>query len=239
MSAQGGRAVDERRGTRAAYDLILFDLDGTLIDSAADIAAAVNAVLAERGLPTQPLPRIRDWTGHGARETMIRALSAATGRAPDELRGAQAEMDTAMHGFADSYLRGGDGRTHVFPQVMETLEALRARGVSMALVTNKEQRLADRVLAQCDLTRFFDPIVAGDSLPRRKPDALPVRHCLEAHDVTAARALLVGDSPVDVATARAAGVACWAVDWGYSGGRPIAECHPDRVLTSFTQLAEV
>lgn len=239
MQASGGRAPVARHDARGAYDLILFDLDGTLIDSAADIAAAVNDVLAQRGLAPQPLRRIRDWIGYGARETLVRALSATTGRAPETLRAAQAELDAAMQRFADSYVRGGDGRTHVFPRVIETLDALRTRGLPMALVTNKEKQLADRVLVQCRLARFFDPIVAGDSLPRRKPDALPVRHCLAAHGVAAERALLVGDSPVDVATARAAGVACWAVDWGYSGGRPIAEWHPDRVLRSFAELVDV
>lgn len=221
------------------FDLVIFDLDGTLIDSVGEIAGATNAVLVQQGFTAATTGQVRDWVGYGARETVVRALAHASGRSRDALRAAKAEVDAAMVEFSAAYQVADDSAAQVFPGVVDTLEALQVAGVKLALATNKEQALTTRVLPLCGLDHFFEPTLAGDSLPRRKPDPLPVEHCLAYHQVSAERTLFVGDSPVDVATARAAGVECWALSWGYSGGRPIADSRPDRVMNAFTELLEV
>ncbi|HEU0196567.1 MAG TPA: phosphoglycolate phosphatase [Nevskiaceae bacterium] len=220
------------------FDLILFDLDGTLIDSVGEIAVATNAALVQRGFAPASVQQVRDWVGYGARETMVRALAHVSGRARGALRAAPAEIDAALADFAAAYNVADETAQRVFPGVVPALDALKAGGMKLALVTNKEQALTDRVLPLCRLDRYFDPVLGGDALPKRKPDPYPVHYCLEKLGVPAASALFVGDSPVDVATARAAGVACWAVPWGYSAGRPIAEQHPDRILSAYSDLLD-
>lgn len=226
-------------GVPEMFDLILFDLDGTLIDSVGAIAAATNAVLVKRGFLAASVHQVRNWVGYGARETLVRALAHASGREREAVRASGAELEAAQADFAAAY-DGDDAATQrAFPGAVDALRTLKAAGVKLALVTNKEQALTCRVLPLCGLDGLFDPVVAGDTLPKRKPDPFPVYYCLEKLGVPVARALFVGDSPVDVATAKAAGVCCWVVPWGYSGGRPIAEQNPDRILSSYTDLLDV
>ena len=108
----------------------------------------------------------------------------------------------------------------------------------MAVVTNKEQRFTNTVLMAHQIRPFFDMVIAGDTLARKKPDPLPVRYCLDAFKVPASRALFVGDSQIDVDTARAAGVTVWAVPYGYNLGNPIAQAAPGRVITTLAAVAE-
>lgn len=220
------------------FDLVLFDLDGTLIDSVGAIAIATNTVLAKRGFAPVQVEQVRHWVGHGARETLVRAMMYASGRQRREVCAVPAAVDAALEDFAAAYDADDASTQPVFPGVIDMLRALKAGGVELALVTNKEQALTRRVLPVCGLEGFFDPVLAGDTLPKRKPDPYPVHYCLERFGIPAARTLFVGDSPVDVATARAAGVACWVVPWGYSGGRPIAEQGPDRILSSYGELTD-
>ncbi|TJY64830.1 phosphoglycolate phosphatase [Sinimarinibacterium sp. CAU 1509] len=220
------------------FDLILFDLDGTLIDTASEIADTINDVLSDEGIAPLPLSEVRNWIGHGARETLRQAYAARTRRSLLSLRDA-AVLDRLFAQFARHHARRvGTGST-LFAGVRETLQELRRRGQIMALVTNKEGRFVDALLQSHGLSGWFAPVVAGDTLPVRKPDPRTVRHCLQHCGVAPSRALLVGDSAVDVATARAAGVSCWAVSYGYNAGRPIAEARPDRVIDSLAELIEV
>ncbi len=130
--------------------------------------------------------------------------------------------------------RGRDGtRSHLYPQVREVLQALREHGVSLVVVTNKEERYTHAVRDAHRLTPLFDRVVSGDSLPTRKPHPAGVLSWLEQFRVAPQRALFVGDSSIDVATARNAGVAVWALPYGYNMGEPIAACGPDRVLQDF------
>jgi phosphoglycolate phosphatase len=105
-------------------------------------------------------------------------------------------------------------------------------------VTNKERRYASSLLTSLGLLRYFDPLVAGDSLHEKKPHPLPLQVCLRAHAIPPERALFVGDSSIDIETARNAGVAVWVVPYGYNQGRPIAASRPDRVIATVTEVLE-
>lgn len=202
---------------------VVFDLDGTLVDTAPEIADAVNAYLGERGLPAVTGGEVRDRIGHGAR----RLLSAVLGHEPNE---------DEWSDFARHYLARCGRNSTVYPDTHTTLKALRRRGVKLAVVTNKEQRFTRPVLKAHKLHDCFDLIVCGDSLAAKKPDPLPLRHCLDTFGVPASAALYVGDSETDVLTARNAGVAIWAVPHGYNGGEPIAAAKPDRVIDGVSAL---
>lgn len=218
------------------FDLILFDLDGTLVDTAPEIADSVNDVLRQNHLTALDDARIRDWIGHGARELMRQAYAQAAGVAVDTVT--DDTMRELMRDFAYAHEARCGTRSRVYPGTLATLSALQRRGLRMAVITNKEGRFAEAVLQAHGLRAFFDPVVAGDTLDVRKPDPQVVRHCLAVHGVTAARTLLVGDSAIDVATGRAAGITCWVVPHGYNGGKSIESAEPDRVLPHLGALLE-
>jgi len=219
------------------FDLILFDLDGTLIDTAPEIAATVNDVLKGEGLAPLPMVDIRNWIGHGARETLRKAYAARTGQSLSGVDDIET-LDRLFAQFARHHASRVGTASALFPGVRESLHALRQQGQAMAMVTNKEARFVDALLRAHGLSDWFSPVVAGDTLPVRKPDPRTVRYCLEYHAIAPAHAVLVGDSAVDVATARNAGVRCWAVSYGYNGGMPIESAGPDRVIPSLATLLD-
>lgn len=209
---------------------VLFDLDGTLVDTAPEIADAINDTL--RRLKRAPVPEAlaRGWIGDGTRATLGRALAHAG--LPEH------ELERAWPLFQSDYLERCGTRSEVYPQVQGTLKRLAAMGVPMGLVTNKEAQFAHRVLVRHGLSEYFDVMVTGDTLPERKPDPAVVRHALGALGVDAEDALLVGDSAIDVRTARAAGIAVWAVRYGYASEPLVGDLQPDRVVERFEEITE-
>lgn len=186
---------------------LVFDLDGTLIDSGRDIAAAVNLTRGDLGLPALPIPEVVGLIGEGARVLIQRALPA------DVEPGA---IDDALRRLLDHYSRTCTETTATYPGIPVALGRL-AQRYPMALLTNKPEGVTRQVLEHLDLARFFPIVVGGDSGPTRKPD--PGGLLGIARDLGAAvdSVMLVGDSPVDVATARAAGSRLALVAWGYGG----------------------
>ncbi|MGH8673416.1 MAG: phosphoglycolate phosphatase [Burkholderiales bacterium] len=219
------------------FDLVMFDLDGTLVDTAPDICGALNATLREFGLPGVPESLVKHWIGQGTQALLERACARATEASSGRVRSAKS-IDGVLAAFERHYVEHCGRRSKPFPMVVSSLRGLRGFGVRTALLTNKEQRFAVEVLHAHRLRHYFDPIVAGDTLPEKKPSAVPVRYCLQRCGVRPERALLVGDSSIDVETARNAGVAVWAVPYGYNRGRPIAESKPDRVIPSLASVLE-
>ena len=218
------------------FDLVMFDLDGTLVDTATDIANTANDVLESIGFDPIPHALLRNWIGNGSRELMVRAYAHASGASIDAVRRC-AGGDSLMEVFSRFHEQRCGQHSQVFPQVRETLTALLELGVGLAVLTNKETRFARLVLERHGLQDFFDPVIAGDTLSARKPDPLPVLHCLREHGVEPKRALLVGDSTIDIMTGRNVGVACWVVPYGYNGGVPIGDCEPDRLIDDFSVIA--
>jgi phosphoglycolate phosphatase len=208
---------------------VVFDLDGTLVDSAADLAAAVNAVLAERGRPRLDLRQVRSFIGDGAHRLIERAL-AATGSAGAD------ERDAALGRFLDIYGSTATATTRPFPGTVEVLQALRSRGFRLGLCTNMPMAATRAILRGLDLAEYFAVVSGGDSLPVRKPDP---RHLLDVLSALAAdpnEAAMVGDNEHDAAMAQAAGVRCVLVAWGYAR-RPIETLGVDATIREFGELS--
>lgn len=216
-------------------ELVLFDLDGTLIDTAPELADALNDTLARFDLPAVDPARVPLWIGHGTDALLVQALAAQGGTEPAVVR-ASDSLPLARAEFQRRYLRRCGTRSRPYPGVQHTLAALRARGVALAVVTNKDTRFTEVLLAAHGLHRLLDRVVCGDTLPTRKPDPGGVQDCLRHFGVNPQRALFVGDSATDVATARAAGIAVWAVPYGYNAGAPVADSAPDRVIPDLSHL---
>jgi phosphoglycolate phosphatase len=221
-----------------SFDLVLFDLDGTLIETAPEICDAVNDTLRDLRLPEVELGRVSDWIGHGTRELLVQALAHAENTSADAVRAAP-EFAAAKDRFDGYYRQRCGTRSHLYPHVREVLYALRLGGVKLAVVTNKEQRYTSTVLDAHQMAPLFDRVVSGDTFPAKKPDPMGVLSCLGQFGVPAQRALFVGDSSIDVATARAAGVTVWALPYGYNMGKPIQDCGPDRVIEDFSALMTI
>jgi phosphoglycolate phosphatase len=219
------------------FDLVLFDLDGTLIATAPEICNAVNDTLRSVGRAEVSLQQVGDWIGHGTRTLLIQALAFSGGVSVESVR-ASAELPAIAAVFDVHYQNRCGTRSHLYPQVRETLTALRAHGVKLAVVTNKEGRYTQTVLDAHGLMPLLDAVVSGDTLPTKKPDPAGIRWCLDKFGVAPERALFVGDSSIDVATARNAGVAVWALPYGYNMGQSIEACQPDRVIADCSALLE-
>jgi phosphoglycolate phosphatase len=221
--------------TSYPYDLILFDLDGTLIETAPEIGDAVNDTLTGLGHPTVSQQAVNDWIGHGTRELLIQALAQVLKTSTQQVR--EAEAFPAIEAeFGQHYQRRCGTRSHLYPHVRETLQALRTAGVKLVVMTNKEGRYTQTVLDAHDLAPMFDRVISGDTLPVKKPNPAGITDCLKQFGLSSDRALFVGDSSIDVATARNAGIAVWALPYGYNMGEPIEACNPDRVIPDFSAL---
>ena len=217
------------------FDLIMFDLDGTLIETAPEIADAVNDTLRHFNLPAVTQQQVNDWIGHGTRTLLIQAL-AFVGKTEVAAVAASDSLPLIAAEFDRNYQRRCGTRNHLYPQVREALAALRDRGVKLAVVTNKEGRYTATVLNAHQITSVLDRVVSGDTLSTKKPDPAGIQSCLAQFGVPPNRALFVGDSSIDVATARNAGVAVWALPYGYNMGQPIEACSPDRVIADCSAL---
>lgn len=217
------------------FDLILFDLDGTLIETAPEIADAVNDTLEAFDRPHVSQQQVNDWIGHGTRELLISALALADKTTTDLVR-SSASFPRIEAAFAVHYQKRCGTRSHLFPHVRDTLQTLRGRGVKLGVVTNKERRYTKAVLEAHKLAAMFDRVISGDTLPLKKPDPMGVHDCLHHFRIRGERTLFVGDSSIDIATARNAGVAVWALPYGYNMGQPIESANPDRVIADVSAL---
>ena len=213
--------------------LVMYDLDGTLLDTADEIAQAVNLTLNEFGLESVSVDQVRNWIGHGTGWLMKRAWEEQKGSA-DAV--SDADWDKVMKRFVHHYEATAGTTSIPFPHVLETLRKARDYGVKQAVVTNKERRFADRILEKHGLTDQFDLVICGDSLSVKKPNPAVITHCLNTLGATQGESLFIGDSEIDVSTAKAAGVMCWAVPYGYNLGRPISEAMPDRIVPDIREV---
>lgn len=207
--------------------LIVFDLDGTLIDSAPDLAAAANAMLMDFGCAPLAVAQVRQMIGDGVAMLVTRALAARRCEPPDPAR--------ALQAFMRHYESGATSLTSAFPGAIDTLRTLRAAAIPLAVCTNKPARLSAHVLEGLGLAQYFARVIGGDSLPFRKPDPRVLLSLVEAFDVRPDRSLLVGDSEVDAATARAAGVPFVLMKHGYRRG-PAEDIPCLAALESFGEL---
>lgn len=214
--------------------LVMFDLDGTLIDSVPDLAIAVDQTLEALSLPAAGEDNVRSWVGNGAAKLIERALRfAGLDVAAETFSGGQAK---ALAVFFECYQRCCAEKTVLYPGVEALLETLRQHQVKMAIVTNKPRQFVSPILKHLSIESYFDYILGGDDLPNKKPHPEPLLHCMAELGVSADESLMVGDSRNDIQAARNANVLVAAVDYGYNHGAPIEDEQPDFVLSNIHQV---
>jgi len=209
------------------YPLVVFDLDGTLVDSADDIAEALNRTLEDWSLPRVPASTVLGWIGDGVRRLVEQAFTAA---------GSAVDLDKVMPGFMVHYTDCLLRSPRLFDGVAEALQSLRARGVPLAICTNKPVALVKPLLDHLGIGGAFALVLGGDSLPQRKPDGEPLRHVARTFDLRPGQCLMVGDSLTDYRAAQDAGMPVALVRYGYPRGLDLDHANAVAVIDDLRQL---
>lgn len=219
-----------------ALKAVLFDLDGTLIDTAHDIARALNRALAERSLNPLSPSGVRELIGRGAPALIARALARNGVTSTESER--QHLLDRYMHHY-EALHGAGQSQACAYPGVFAALSTLASNGYTLAVVTNKHQHLAERALTLAGLRDLVTLVVGGDRCSARKPDPAPLREACAALGVEVREALMVGDSINDVTAARAAGMAIVCVPYGYNEGLDPQTLDCDAMIDTLGELPEL
>jgi len=210
---------------------VIFDLDGTLVDTAPDLMRATNHVLVGLGRRAISMDEVRSFVGHGARALLTRGLTA-TGGLPENY-----DVEPDYQRFVTFYASNIADGSVPFPGVVRLLERLKSEGFGIGVCTNKLEGLSVQLLDALDLSRHFGSVVGPDTLGVAKPDPRPFREAVSRLGLVAPRAIMVGDSETDVLTARNAGVPVIGVPFGYTP-QPVAEFGPDRMIAHFDEAYE-
>lgn len=211
--------------------MVLIDVDGTLVDSVPDLSFCVDEMMKQIGREPWGEARARDWVGNGVERLVRRALIGQLNGEPDE-----AEFEKAFPVFMDLYKENTSKRSELYPGVPEGLAYLKSAGYIVGCVTNKAEAFTIPLLTDLGIIDEFGLVVSGDTLPKKKPDPLPLLHAAEYFKVDPADALMIGDSSNDVKAARAAGFQIICMTYGYNHGEDIRDSHPDAVIDSMTEL---
>lgn len=212
-----------------AAPTMVFDLDGTLIDTAPDLVDTLNVVFAREGLPPVPFDTARNLIGGGARTMIARGVEAEGRVFPP------AKLEQLFVDFIAHYSEHIADRSQPFPGLIEALDTLESDGWRFAVCTNKLERLSLKLLVQLNLAKRFAAICGQDTFGVQKPDPEVLRRTIAAAGGNIQNTVMIGDSLTDIRTARAAGVPVIAVNFGYTE-RPVEEFGPDRIVSRFAQL---
>lgn len=212
-------------------DTIIFDLDGTLIDTAPDLVDTLNEIFAREGLAPVPYDAARNFIGGGARAMIARGMHAMNLSLSPE------RLDKLFADFIAHYSEHMADRSRPFPGAIDTLDELAARGCRLAICTNKLERLSFRLLDELKISDRFAAVCGQDTFGIQKPDPEILRRTVTAAGGILRQSVMVGDSATDIQTARAAGIPVVAVNFGYSES-PVAEFNPDRIISEFKELPE-
>ncbi|MCG8312976.1 MAG: phosphoglycolate phosphatase [Pseudomonadales bacterium] len=218
-------------------DLIAFDLDGTLVDSVPDIAAAVDQMRVALGMPQAGEAAVRYWVGNGAEVLVKRALADSLDEAiVDQV--SEERMDVAFPLFKTFYEKTNGSAAQLYPGVRQCLSSLSTLAIPMAIVTNKPKLFTDPLLKSLGIDCYFERVIGGDCFPEKKPSPIALNHLLEFYAVSPDTCLMVGDSKSDVGAGRAAGYKVACVRYGYNHGEPIEQSKPDVVIDSLAELVQ-
>jgi phosphoglycolate phosphatase len=212
--------------------MILIDVDGTLVDSVPDLAFCVDEMMKQLGRPTHGETNVRDWVGNGVERLVRRALIGQLDGEPDE-----ADFQQAYPIFLELYAENTSQRSMLYPGIREGLDYLKAKGYRLGCVTNKAAQFTLPLLKDLGVHDDFELIIAGDTLPKKKPDPLPLLHAAEQLGVSPEASLMIGDSQSDVKAARAAGFQIVCMSYGYNHGEDIRNYNPDAVIDSLTEIS--
>jgi phosphoglycolate phosphatase len=209
-------------------DLLIFDLDGTLVDSRLDLANAINAMRSHLGMSLLTNERVYTYVGNGAQVLVRRSLGD---------RAAETEFQKALAFFLQDYGAHCLDYTTLYPGVRESLDRCRGAGKRMAVLTNKPTEMSRRILEGLGVAGHFFEIFGGNSFEQKKPDPIGVETLMREAGVDRARTMMIGDSSVDVATARNAGIACCGVTYGFQP-ESLADPAPDLLVDRMEQFAD-
>lgn len=198
-----------------AVELVALDLDGTLVDSAPDIAYCVDEALESIGLPRAGEARTREWIGDGLEALLARAIARTTGASPSQPRSFDDRHRQALHVFVDRYRDNLFVRSRLYPDVAATLDGLLAAGFRLCCITNKRESFSEPLLVTAGICDRFELLLGGDSLPEKKPSPLQLTVAAERLGVPARRSALVGDSHQDLGAAHRAGFEFVLAGYGY------------------------
>ena len=211
--------------------MCLIDVDGTLVDSVPDLAYCVDNMMDRIGMPRRGEARVRNWVGNGVERLVQRALV-------DDLDGEPEKTlyDKAYPVFLELYADNTSKRSHLYAGVREGLDYLRQAGYPLGCVTNKAAQFTEPLLKALGVYDYFAIVISGDTLPKKKPDPMPLLHAAQFFKVSPRDALMVGDSVSDVKAARAAGFQIVCMSYGYNHGVDIRDAKPDAVIDSMAEL---
>jgi phosphoglycolate phosphatase len=216
---------------------IAFDLDGTLIDSVPDLAAATNATLAQSQYPPVTEALVRSWVGNGAQVLMQRALSYVSAM-PEDAPALQALLEQTMPQFMYHYGEHLQKHSLLYPGVLVTLQKLKQAGFKLAIVTNKPHGFTVSLLTAFGLDGLFCEVLGGDSLAKMKPDPMPLQYLLKLWQLDESHLLMVGDSKNDILAAKAANVMSIGLTYGYNYGEDISLSNPHAVCENFADIEQ-
>ena len=216
--------------------LLIFDFDGTLIDSVLDLADATNAMLTTLGKTPYAIETIRNWVGNGSRMLVERALVGKIEVLEGELT--EEAVDHAEQVFFEAYKNLSGSKTVAYPDVDSGLKKLKAAGFTLALVTNKPIRFVPKILQSFGWQDLFSEVLGGDSLSTKKPDPTPLLHVCEALNITPKQAVMIGDSRNDILAGQNANMDTLALSYGYNYGQDIRELNPTEAFDDFAALVE-
>ena len=212
-------------------EMILIDVDGTLVDSVPDLAYCVDEMMQAVGREPYGEDRVRDWVGNGVERLVRRALIGQLEGEP-----ADADFEQAYPVFLELYAENTSKRSALYPGVKEGLEYMKAAGYKLGCVTNKAEQFTIPLLQDLGVYDEFAIVVAGDTLPVKKPDPGPLLYAADFFGVTPGQSLMLGDSISDVKAARAAGFQIVCMSYGYNHGEDIRNYDPDAVIDSMAEL---
>lgn len=221
-------------GKPLAVRAVLLDLDGTLLDTVSDLHAAANAMLAELGRSEVSPEAVRCYIGRGIPNLVKRVLAGAMDAANDP----SPPPPAALEAFRRHYAHENGRQATLFAGVRTGLEALKAMGLPLGVITNKASAFSLPLLRHTDLARYFDVVVSGDTLPRAKPDPMPLIWACGRLDVSPAATLMVGDSTHDFQAGRSAGCPVFLVPYGYNEGRDVADLPSDGTVATLHEAAQ-
>jgi phosphoglycolate phosphatase len=212
----------------------MIDLDGTLADTIPDLAEAANRMLRELGRPALEPAVIRTFVGKGIPKLVERALAGdLDGRVDGGL------LARALPIYERCYAEENGKHTVIFPGVREGLQRLCEMGLPLACVTNKAERFTRALLEQLEMARAFEQVIAGDTLPQKKPDPRPLLHACKGFGIAPRDMLMIGDSANDVEAARKAGCPVFCVDYGYNEGRDVRSLDVDAIVASLIEATRL
>ena len=215
-------------------EMVLIDVDGTLVDSVPDLAYCVDAMMSELGMPERGEKRVRHWVGNGVERLVKRALVNQLDGEPDE-----ALFSKALPVFEALYRENTSKRSRLYQGVKEALDFLKTTGVRLGCVTNKASQFTLPLLQDLGVHDYFEVVICGDMVERKKPDPMPLLQAAEQLQTEAKASMMLGDSMSDVNAARAAGFQIVCMSYGYNHGEDIRDYDPDAVIDSMAEIKHI